>query len=359
MTAFKVLPIELKVILGPAKGEKKRFTQDLILVGRNPDNDFCLGSDQKVSRTHLEIHVGFEKVIVRNISQRNFMLVSGKEVNEAILKPGEIIFIGESQIQVNFELPEQKKTMIQSQIPALNQNNLSQRSEISLTENKLESPLVTNSSQLAKPNQKVFSGGGYNFSDMKEANSPPSKKEVKKNNTRKMVPILLVVTVAIVTYIFLFSGDKKKSKKNITLRTNVTAVQNIQQSIEALEAFNKEEAPKRTLSYEQAQQQYLKGFRDYRNGNYSRAMEHFAAALAFYPEHDQAKRYYHLAKRKNEEFAQYHFNLGKRYYGIQNYRLCSAHFAIVIRSKRDEKDPIRQEALQYYRECEARQVGRY
>jgi tetratricopeptide (TPR) repeat protein len=358
MTALKVLPIELKVIVGPAKGESKQFIQDLILLGRNPDNDFCLGADHKISRNHVEIHVGLEKVIVRNISERNFMLVSGREVNEAVLKPGEIIFIGESQIQVNFEQPEQKKPTIKREVLAPNQGNQIQKTENALVEKNSQALSAVNNVQVTKPTPKKPTAGSYQFSDMKQADLPPATNAVKKDNNFNMVPILLIVVVSVSAYSFLFSRDKKKSK-SLDLRTNVTAVQNIQRSSEALETFNKEQAPKQTLSYEQAQQQYLKGFRDYRNGNYSRAMEYFAAALAFYPEHDQAKRYYHLAKRKNEEFSQYHFNLGKRYYGIQNYRLCSAHFAIVIRSKRDEKDSIRQEALQYYKECEARQAGRY
>jgi len=355
MSASNILPIELEIIVGPAKGEKRRFTQDLILLGRNPDNDFSLGADQKISRTHLEFHVGVDKVIVRNISERNFMLVSGREVTEAVLKPGEIIFIGESQIQVNFELQEKKKPPIKKEITPANKGvNLQVNSTAS---NKAAtSPLMSSPLEIGK-NRETRST--YNFSDMKQADLPPIAQSMKVKKSGLNPVFITAVVLILAIGVFLFTGNEKKKEAKIALRTNVTAVQNIQQSSESLEAFKKEEAPKRTMSYDQAQQQYLRGFRDYRNGNYSRAMEHFAAALAFYSDHEQAKRYYQLARRKNEEFSTYHFNLGKRYYGIQNYRLCSAHFGIAIRSKRDERDPLRLEALQYLKECDARQVGRY
>jgi len=373
MSEVNILSVKLEVIVGPAKGDSKEFKKDLILIGRNPDNDFSIGADQRISRSHVELHVGSDKVLVRNISERNFMLVSGKEVNEALLKPGEIIFIGESQIRVNFDLPEQKKALLNNEIKFDESSGIAQPSSPKVNSHTPiqvnKSVASPNSSELAQfrnqtPQARSKSShhnSPYNFSDMKQAQAPPNTFSDVTSPPKlgfNPMPILLVAVMSVAGYFFFYQNEKKKSKA-LTIRTNITSVQNIQQSSEALEEFNKQIAPKKTLAYEQAQQQYLKGFRDYRNGNYARAMEHFAAALAFYSDHDQAKRYYQLAKRKNEEFAQYHFNLGKRYYGIQNYRLCSAHFAIVLRSKRDEKDPIRAEALQYYKECEARQEGRY
>jgi hypothetical protein len=369
MSDANILAVKLEVIVGPAKGDLKEFKKDLILIGRNPDNDFSIGADQKISRTHVELHVGSDKVIVRNISERNFMLVSGKEVNEAVLNPGEIIFIGESQIRVNFDLPEQKKALVrkemrvdESRVAPARASSPIVNSQTPIQLNKtIGSPNSLAPTELNTQAPTARSQSSYNFSNMKQAEAVsnefskvPSQSKLRFN----LIHMLLVIVVSVAGF-FIFYQNEKKKAKSLPLRTNITSVQNIQQSSEALEEFNKQIAPKKTINYEQAQQQYLKGFRDYRNGNYARAMEHFAAALAFYSDHDQAKRYYQLAKRKNEEFAQYHFNLGKRYYGIQNYRLCSAHFAIVLRSKRDEKDPIRAEALQYYKECEARQEGRY
>jgi hypothetical protein len=452
MSELNVLSVTLEVLMGPHKGEVKEFKKDLILVGRSPDNELSLPLDHKISRVHAEIHVGFDQVIVRNISERNFMLVSGREVSEATVKPQEILFIGESQIQILFDPPPKKKLLPEhSQYKESHQNqgqtqdpfrdqaqdqqkkqqnqghdhgnsnshgnshnrnqsqNQNQSQKVSshsrdsgsraLAQNSVNPSSVNQTainnnlsqSQFLTPqglNPEALVPGSlkssqdkksyYQFDQMKEAqqvssglshqgiHKPFGETQIESfgSNSIRKVPFLnplsfLVLIVVLVGGYILYSNTGSKKNKPSKLRTHITTMQSIQKSEEALESHTKESAHKKTVAYQQAQNHYLKGFRDYRNGNYSRAMEHFAAALAFYSEHDQAKRYYHLAHRKNEEFSQYHFNLGKRYYGIQNYRLCSAHFAIVIRSKRSEKDLLRQEALQFLKECDARQEGRY
>lgn len=113
-----------------------------------------------------------------------------------------------------------------------------------------------------------------------------------------------------------------------------------------------------TPQFQSAEQHYLKGFRDYQQGQYGRAMQSFQAALSFYPSHELARKYLVLARRKFDELARFHLTQGRRYRGKNNFRLCSASYAQVLIMVKDSSDPIYKEAKQYYDECELRKQGR-
>lgn len=350
-----LLKLKLSVVAGPEIGKVFDISKDLIRIGRNPDNDISLPSDLKVSRYHVEILVGMDRAVVRNISEKNYLLIDGTETTERSLQNKDVFQIGASDIRVEFNLPLPKT-------PVTHQQSLQKQGEMGLQVPTPSAPQPVNrtmaeakSSFMSVPSSNstvtpppTFSGAGASYS-------------ISKGNKPKPAFIGIVLVVAISAGYLIFGQSEKKKQNQLQIRDAITTQQSIQASRDQVKALQKDRdiSGKNSVSYDQAQAQFLKGFRDYRNGNYIRAAEQFAAALAFFPEHEQSRRYYHLALRKQEEFTQYHFNLGKRYYGLQNYRLCSAHFGIVIRSKRDEKDLLRQEAIQLYKECELRQEGRF
>ncbi|MCS6837663.1 MAG: FHA domain-containing protein [Bdellovibrionaceae bacterium] len=371
----KILEVTLKVVAGPTAGQKKTFNQDVIQVGRMMDCDFSI-ADPTMSRKHFELIVGSDQVLLRNLSEKNKILIRGDPVSQILLRPNDTITAGETQILVTFNIPQQAMSANDDSASKQKENQLTLRgshSPKSDSNSPSPSPSPSSHANIVSPlagdlknKDRPIGVGGVGISDLKEAERPPSQfpgqAPSASPSPRSSSPVfflLVVVAIGAGLLVFLFSGNKTNSKKTVPLRETIVTMQNIQKSKDEIENFRKENEQRKNPAYEKAQENFLKGFREYRNGNYARAMEYFASALAFYPEHSQANRYYMLANRKNDEFAQYHFNLGKKYYGIQNYRLCSAHFSVVVKVKKDEKDPIRKEALQYLSECDVKREVRY
>lgn len=62
-------------------------------IGRRQDCDFCIPLPV-VSRRHCEINLDAGRVTVRDLASRNGTLVNGTPVEEAQLKPGDVLKIG-------------------------------------------------------------------------------------------------------------------------------------------------------------------------------------------------------------------------------------------------------------------------
>ena len=93
--------------------------------------------------------------------------------------------------------------------------------------------------------------------------------------------IVVGVVVAFGAYL---ANDKINKRKSIKLRDSVATETAINDSQTEYDKATKEieKRGEDTIQYKLAQEQYLKGFRDYRQGQYARAMEEFQAALSFF-----------------------------------------------------------------------------
>lgn len=357
-SSLPFLKVKVIFLAGPEKGRIVDFKQQTIRIGRNADNDLVIATDVKISRYHAELIVGQDNVYIRNVSGQNYVLINDKEVQESLVLNKQYIKIGETELQIGFDSKSPLKPLmaVAPAPPTSPIGNPPVRRE--------HSPAFNGGVPSVNRPASVSSG----VNSKKNQNLPPAdhvfkgfarRKEQKKSPAGFL--IVLVVAIGVVYYLFVAKPEAKKKANALKLRDNITTQQVIDESKKNLEDFKvtKEKLGQDSQSYAEAHKLFLKGFRDYRNGSYERAKELFAAALAFHSEHEQAKRYYYLAKRKSDEFALYHFNLAKRYYGLQNFRLCKAHFNIVVRAKKDEKDEIRLEAMQRMKECEAKLEGNY
>jgi|GEM_PF-993459 pSer/pThr/pTyr-binding forkhead associated (FHA) protein len=363
------LKLKIKVLRGADAPTEKEFEQESIVIGRSPDCDFVL-SDSGVSRKHCELLLASDGVMIRKLSSNNFLLVDGEDVSEAWVRHPAKIQLGETELGLESSVLKEKKpslkagalvTLKSEPVQGPNEQALVARN-LSLA-NQDKSVLASRDSKLLTPNASKklpgFSSGPDHlsqnpFSDPRAANSFESSLKSKQKTNPLFFVVAVILALGVLYYLFFDSSSSKSKKAALKLRTQVVATQNIAEAEKQNEQTQEELKPKKTVQYEKAQEQFIKGFRDYRSGNYLRALEAFAAALAFDPSHEQAKRYYALASRRQQEFIQGHFQAGKRYYGVKNYRLCESHLAIVLRSIKDQNDPTRQEALQYWRECKSR-----
>jgi tetratricopeptide (TPR) repeat protein len=166
--------------------------------------------------------------------------------------------------------------------------------------------------------------------------------------------ITLYLIVAILCGgLYWFLGPSKSKNTGQELRTESDFLQDIQATDERIQELEKEQTKKGqdTIQYKTAEQHYIKGFRDYRNGQFARAIQSFQAALSFYPGHELSQKYRDLSIRKFDEQVQQNMMVGRRYKGKGNYRLCQSNFAAAMIMLKDPNDRKYVEAKKSYEEC--------
>jgi tetratricopeptide (TPR) repeat protein len=91
-------PIHMLVISGPDAGRKKRFRGVRMVIGRAQGCDFRL-EDSSVSRRHLELVLGNDGVLLRDLGSGNGTRVNDEKVNEQRLQDGDEIAIGKTRFR--------------------------------------------------------------------------------------------------------------------------------------------------------------------------------------------------------------------------------------------------------------------
>jgi hypothetical protein len=75
-------------------GEREVLLIDTVAVGRDPRCDIS-AADPLLSRRHAEFVASGPSVIVRDLNSRNGILVNGRKLREALLRPGDVVQISE------------------------------------------------------------------------------------------------------------------------------------------------------------------------------------------------------------------------------------------------------------------------
>lgn len=247
----------LKVQNGTDKGVVYQMASDSLKLGRADDNDIVV-KDNKCSRYHALLEMREQGLVIKNVSSNNRIFVDGLEVNETLLHPNAVIKLGDTEIQ--------------------------------LFVSGLEALAVA--------------------PDMPADLSMPTTAPIKKKS-----PLFYayVAIAGIGLYLLLSDGTSTTPDELLNddgkIQTEIIEAQKITEKLQNL----KYTSGKDSKQYLDAQEEYLKGFRDYREGNYSRSITSFQAALALYPKHELAKKYEILSKRKLDESIQASMQEGNRY----------------------------------------------
>jgi pSer/pThr/pTyr-binding forkhead associated (FHA) protein len=318
-----VTKVTLEILQGPHMGLRQSFEKIQWSVGRGPENDLILAQDIKVSRNHLQIQATNGQVLVKNINSRNVMLAEGKASVEVLLKSGSQIQVGDSLIKFEFEnmisspKPEMKVVpRPATQAPAENFSSFNTRI-------KTHSGVIPNRPTHVEPS--LLASPKFRFGAM------------------------IVVVGLVILWIAQSEVAKKRGKG---LRDSVAMNADMAKSETEVKQLIEDRRDQDSPQYRLAQAQFIKGFRDYQQGQFARAMEAFQSARAFYPAHELANKYWTLSKRKLEEKAQAHMQMGRRYLGTSQYRMCQSSFAAVMMLVKDDRNPAYIEARQFYNECQ-------
>lgn len=290
---------------GPEKGTVYRLVGQKVTLGRGTDNDISIAEDKKASRHHAKITLSAEGFVISKVSDRNTMVVNGEECERSPLVDGATFKIGVTEFRFN----------ISSNLPS-----------------KKKAPLSVSS----KP-------------------SSPKKRSRKGKGNQQKSP-LFYIYVAIILGIFGFAildeGGQAPTEE-VDLRTDEKIQADVEAEKERREALQKEKeaSGKGSVRYKMAQSHYVAGFRDYRQGQFERAIESFQACLSTFPKHILCNRYHRMAQKKFSELVQYHMILGRKYKDQGQFASCRASFRNVLTMIKDSNSAIYKEAHVNYKSC--------
>jgi hypothetical protein len=71
--------------------------KDVINIGRHPENDIMI-DDPRVSRHHLQLRLRYGSYMLFDVRSRTGTTVNGTPTREALLHPGDVILIGNTQL---------------------------------------------------------------------------------------------------------------------------------------------------------------------------------------------------------------------------------------------------------------------
>jgi predicted component of type VI protein secretion system len=86
-----------------------QISRPVILIGRHPECDVRIDSPQ-VSRRHCCVAMAYDRLVIRDLGSRNGVRVNGQVVDEARLKHGDEVAIGQFLYRLEYFEPAPQPT---------------------------------------------------------------------------------------------------------------------------------------------------------------------------------------------------------------------------------------------------------
>ncbi len=357
----ELLKFDLSVVKGPHAGTKLSFTKGAVVIGRGPENDVVLSNDPRVSRQHAEIKQRGSDFIVVNLSEKNFVLLNGQNIQSEILPKGATVQIGDSEIKFDYEAPAvvvppppaQQRAVLASvpPPPPVSQHLQTQNAASPMPSFQNAAPAA----QPARPAAQAYQQNPHAGASARPRPAPSSDGDARLRFYG------IIVILALVGWFLMSPSKKGASKDPNAIRTSVITLQETGEAdkrSQELLTIKKEKYD--TVQYRRAHENFVRGFRDFQQGQYARARESFQVVLNLDPENELAKRYYHLSQIKFDELVKFNMIQGNRYREKRNWKMCQSNYSNVmtmLQNRRD--DPTYKEAKQFFEECTLNVEGRY
>ncbi len=303
--------IVINILSGSQKGS--RFQACLVLgksltVGRGDSNDIQLHGDPNISRQHFKISLEGGGLSMESLNTKNPVWAQGQPLQQTKIEGVAHFVVGQTELEITVVGNQNHQTSQFSQPPQPRRMTL--------------------------PHQ--------------QAQAMPAFFQKKKKKQKALWVIVAVMGL------LLFLGDKKKPVEPPQLRTEEDVNNEIATQKEVIKQLKEKNIKlgKSTIQFKTAQASYIKGFRDYKHGQYQRATQSFQACLSIYPPHTLCRRYLGLAQKRFSELVQYHMVLGKKSLDKKQYRACMTSFNNVMVMISDKSDKVFIEARSNYDICE-------
>jgi pSer/pThr/pTyr-binding forkhead associated (FHA) protein len=83
-------------------GRAHELSVDRTTIGRVEDNTFQI-ADPSVSSHHCEVHLRGSEVFIRDLNSTNGSFINGNKTEEGVLKPGQILRLGQVELKLEVE----------------------------------------------------------------------------------------------------------------------------------------------------------------------------------------------------------------------------------------------------------------
>lgn len=304
------------IVSGPQAGSVRLMSAPSFFVGRSPECEMVIINDPKCSRKHAQVLCDGFTCEVISLNDRNPVKVNDREVERSPLNDGDIITFGDTKVQFNL-------TSVQAQPPA----------ELALAPQPADFAVA----RPRKPSRR-------------------SKRKKAQSNSGRFIVYGLVALF--LYWLFSPTGSKKKPvpiRTEQQIKADIETAQKLRDASEA-QSLNRMD---HSITSREAQENYVRGFRAYHQGQYERALISFQACLALEPDHVLCNRYLRLSQRRFDELIQYEVTWGRRYRDQGQYSACRASFRNVMVMVKTPSSPIYQEAKANYEACDNMIEDRY
>jgi pSer/pThr/pTyr-binding forkhead associated (FHA) protein len=85
-------------------GRTQELKADQTTIGRVEDNTFQI-AEPSVSSHHCEVLLRGKDVVVRDLNSTNGTFINGEKVTESVLKPGQILRLGQIEMRLDTDTP--------------------------------------------------------------------------------------------------------------------------------------------------------------------------------------------------------------------------------------------------------------
>lgn len=385
----------LEVVKGPHAGDTFESDKGSITVGRGPENDLVLTNDPRVSRQHIEIRQSLGQFYLVNMSQKNFVLLDGANVTSEKIDSKAVFQVGDSEIKFTV----QGSTSLLEPVAPLGAVGTppsvpppAPKLGVGVSSPLMVAPLPTPtpgpisnplSTQMPGPTPNAFGGGqilaqmpggalpaahhmpqppmpsmGHHSSSMYGGFPSPGGSVSSPSYTpasdskKKFFYIVGGAIVLLMVSVMMSTKGTQKNVENKAFRTTDELELARKQSEDVTKGFQERRDKMNQMLFQKANENFMRGYRDYRQGQYLRAKEAFQVVLNLDPENDLARRYLNLSKIRFDEMVKFHMLQGRKYREKQNYRMCKAHFQTVMTLLgTDPTNMEYKEARQLHREC--------
>lgn len=320
----------IRILNGPDRGTQFKVFGPTLTIGRGKDNDICIKEDSNISRKHVRISIHNGEIHITSLNEKNPLFIDRKPIKSAIIENGVRFVAGRTLFEIGKESRAlQKKDNISHQGSYSNPPSLHQGSQNAHPPSLHQDPSL----------------------------SPPPSPAKKKNPVR----IILYSIVAMAVLFLVFGSKKKDEVERPGLRTEEKIdeeLKDIKKIIDDLKKRRKKSG-RLTSQFRRAQVGYLKGFRDYKQGQYEKAIRYFQQCLSINPTHILCNRYLNLSQKRFNELIQYHMIVGKKSLDKKQYRSCMKSFKNVMFMVKDQSHKVFVEAKSNYDICEHHDKDRF
>ncbi len=102
---------KLVVLTAGMTGRTHELKVDKTTIGRVEDNTFSI-AEPSVSSHHCEILLKGKDVLVKDLNSTNGTFINGEKVTESVIKPGQILRLGQVEMRLETDTPATAKKPI-------------------------------------------------------------------------------------------------------------------------------------------------------------------------------------------------------------------------------------------------------